>query len=142
MKRWTAVVLLIVAFLIGAVVGGLSVELVHLRRIAAWHRGEGPPELDFLVRRLERRLDLTREQTEQVRAIVDSARHDLWQLRREVEPRVHGRLERARAEIEALLSPEQREELERLGPALLPQGPPPHFGRGHEPGRPRDRGGD
>lgn len=121
MKRWTAVVLLIVAFLLGAVVGGLCVELVHLRRIAAWHRGEGPPEFDFLVRRLERRLDLSPAQAGQVEEIVDRARRDLWQLRREVEPRIRGRLEQARVEIEEVLTPEQREELERLGPALLPE---------------------
>jgi Spy/CpxP family protein refolding chaperone len=134
-RRGTAIALLALAFLLGVVVGGLCVELLHLRRMAAWHHGaDGPPELDFLVRRLERRLDLSREQTRQVEAIVEHARDDLWELRREVAPRIHGRMEEARAEIEQLLTPEQREELRRLGPPLLPDG---HHGFGHGPAEKR-----
>jgi Spy/CpxP family protein refolding chaperone len=137
-RRGTAIALLALAFLLGVVVGGLCVELLHLRRMAAWHHGaDGPPELDFLVRRLERRLDLSREQTRQVEAIVEHARDDLWELRREVAPRIHGRMEEARAEIEQLLTPEQREELRRLGPPLLPDG---HHGFGHGPESDRRRG--
>jgi len=136
-KRWTAVVLLAVAFLLGVIVGGLSVEWLHLRRMVAWHHGAGgPPEFDFLVRRLERRLDLSAEQTRQVEAIVERARADLWELRRQVAPRIHSRMEEARAEIEELLTPEQREELRRLGPPLLPDGHH-HFGHGPETERRR-----
>lgn len=143
MKRGTALALLALAFLLGAVVGGLGFELLHLRRMAAWHHGAegGPPELDFLVRRLERRLDLSADQTRQVRAIVERARRDLWELRGEVAPRVHGRMEEARGEIEEVLTPEQREELRRLGPALLPAGPH-HFGHGGETGHRRGPPGD
>jgi hypothetical protein len=137
-RRGTAIALLVLAFLLGAVVGGLSFELLHLRRMVGWHHGvDGPPELGFLVRRLERRLDLSPEQTRHVEAIVERARDDLWELRRQVAPRIHTRMEEARAEIEELLTPEQREELRRLGPPLLPAG---HHRFGHGPETDRRRG--
>lgn len=138
MKRGTAVVLLAVAFLLGAIVGGLSSELLHLRRLAAWHHGvEGAPDFGYLVRRLDRRLDLTPEQEREVAGIVERARDELWELRREVAPRIHGRMEEARAEIETILTAEQREELRRMGPPLLPSGHH-RFGR---PGGPDHRRG-
>lgn len=132
MKRWTAAALLAVAFLLGMVIGGLGVELLHLRRIAPWHHsGEGPPGFGFLVHRLERRLELTPEQARQVEEILARARRDLGDMHREVRPRVHRRLEEARSEIEEVLTAEQREELRRLRPRLLPRrhhrhGPPHH----------------
>ncbi|MGH9379935.1 MAG: hypothetical protein ACRD2Z_04915 [Thermoanaerobaculia bacterium] len=123
MKRWTAITLLAVAFLLGMVVGGLGTELLHLRRIAAWHhRGGGPPGFGFLMHHLERRLELSPEQARQVDEILDRARRDLSDMHREVRPRIHRRLGEARSEIEEVLTPEQREELRRLGPRLLPPG--------------------
>lgn len=123
MKRWTAAALLAVAFLLGMAIGGLGMELLHLRRIAAWHhRGGEPPAFGFLVQRLERRLELSPEQARQVEEILERARRDLGDMHREVRPRIHRRLAEARSEIEAVLTPEQREELRRLGPRLLPRG--------------------
>lgn len=123
MKRWTAAGLLALAFLLGMVVGGLGSELLDLRRIATWHhRDGGPPRFGFLVHRLERRLELSPEQARQVEEILGRARRDLWDMHREVRPKIHRRLEEARSEIEELLTAEQREELRRLGPPLLPEG--------------------
>lgn len=133
MTRWTAVALLAAVFLLGVVVGGLGSELLHQRRIAAWHHGgAGPPGFGFLGHRLERRLELSPRQSRQVEEILGRARHDLGEMRREVGPRIHRRMKEARAEIEGVLTPEQREELRRLGPPLLPEGHHPHgppFGR-------------
>lgn len=132
MRRWTAAALLAVAFLLGLVVGGLGHELLHLRRISAWHHGGArPPELGFLVRRLERRLDLSPEQVRRVEEIVERTGRDFQELHREIAPRVHRRLEETRAEIEEVLTPAQREELRRLGPALLPERPHPPGSRRH-----------
>lgn len=131
MKRWTAVALLALAFLIGVVVGGLGAELLHLRRMATWHHGvPGPPGFDRYIHHLERRLDLTPEQSRQVEEILDRTRRDLWQMHREARPKIHRRLEEAHAELLAVLTPEQRQEVRRLGPRFLPRhhrhGPPFH----------------
>lgn len=132
MKRWTAVALLAAAFLLGVVVGGLGGELLHLRRIAAWHHGDGgPPGFGFLGQRLERRLELSPEQARRVDEILQRTRRDLWKMRREVGPEIHRRMTGARAEIEAVLTPEQRDAFRRLERPLLPgrhprHGPPRH----------------
>lgn len=123
MRRWTAIGLLAGVFLLGMVVGGLGGELLRLRRAAFWHhRGDGPPGFGLLTHRLERRLELSPEQAREVEKIMDRTRRDLWGMHREVRPRIHRRLAEARAEIEEVLTPEQREALRRLGPPLLPKG--------------------
>lgn len=135
MKRWTATALLALAFLLGMVVGGLGSELLHVKRMASWHhRSDEPPGFGLLAHRLERRLELSPEQARQVEEILDRARRDLWDMHREVRPRIHRRLAEARSEMEAVLTPEQREELRHLGPTLLPHGrhrhgPPAHRDR-------------
>ena len=100
---------------------------------------------------LERRLELSEQQSRQIREILQATRRESAQMRREMRPRIEELLERTRNEIEEVLTPEQRERFEKmrrqrhrrmdqflLGP---PPGPRERPGR-RRPPRPEDRGAD
>ena len=63
---------------------------------------------NHVVRRLDRALDLTPDQEQKVRAIVERRRARVETLWRESQPRIDEEMESAHREIEALLNPEQR----------------------------------
>jgi hypothetical protein len=103
--RTTAVALfvLFVTFVAGVLVGIVG------DRIAIRHRGLVP---DFathvLVRRLDRALDLSDHQRDQLTKIIDRRHSSINALFNGVRPRVREEIEAANREIEAILTPEQR----------------------------------
>lgn len=116
MKRAAAVATVVGVFLLGAVVGALGGHVVHLHRL--FHSHLGPPEFGLVGHWLDRRLDLTREQSEAIEAILDRHHQEMFELRREMLPEFEKRFEATVAEIEALLTPEQRERFRRIHPAF------------------------
>jgi Spy/CpxP family protein refolding chaperone len=107
-----AIVIVIVAFVSGAASG---IFLEHLHLLGRGHRG-GPPGMmpHLMVRHLERRLDLTTEQRREVEAILKRHHDRIFQLTESVRPQVRQEIEAANREIEAVLTPEQRERFEKL----------------------------
>jgi Spy/CpxP family protein refolding chaperone len=131
-------------FLSGVAIGALGMHLHYARQLV---RPGAAPEVAgrFFGGYLERRLDLTDEQSRQIRRILEESRRQGADLRRRMRPDVEALLERTRAEIEALLTPDQRRELEemrhgeRRGLEQLLLGPPPHSRRpGDDRGRWRE----
>lgn len=113
MKRLWAIAAVLGLFLTGVVVGVLGTHLfyAHLLR-----RPGGPPQLAgrFFAAALEHRLDLDREQRRQIDLILARSRERSMALRLEMQPRVQELMESTRREIEAVLTPEQLREFERL----------------------------
>jgi Spy/CpxP family protein refolding chaperone len=109
--RRSGLLVLLAGWVLGIVTGAALFHVVHgVMRLPfppwAHHR---PP-----LAHLERRLDLTPEQSERVRAILDRGR---------VEMRAHA--EETRDRIRAVLTPEQRRRFDEMGPPAPPPPPPP-----------------
>ncbi len=128
MRRAAALATLLGVFVLGAAVGVLGTHLVHLRHGLGPHTG--PPEFGLVGAWLERRLDLTREQSARIEAILDRHHQEMFELRREMMPEFEDRFAATVEEIEAVLTPDQRERFRRIHP------PFGHFRHRH---RDRDR---
>lgn len=126
--------LVIVAAFIGGVLAGVVGDRAWLMK-----RGKFHPEraMRFLtphaVERLDRALDLTDAQRKQVAEILER-RHaridDVW---KRVHPQLRVEIEQTNAEIEKILTPEQREKFARMKMHLRRRGGGPP----HPPGRGR-----
>ncbi|HEX8844410.1 MAG TPA: hypothetical protein VF791_07190 [Pyrinomonadaceae bacterium] len=70
-------------------------------------RGKGD-----IFERMRRDLNLTDEQATQIRSILDQAREEYGQLRREVQPRYDAVRQQTREKIRALLTAEQQQKFD------------------------------
>jgi Spy/CpxP family protein refolding chaperone len=107
---WRAALLLGAVFAGGVVVGGAA-ALMAVRREqfhdpSAGHRGRGG---EMYVRRLTGELDLSHQQQDSVRSILDRHRGEMDSIWHEVEPRFATLRSAIRSEIQGVLTPEQRQ---------------------------------
>jgi hypothetical protein len=110
MKKWQALSLVMLIFMIGVASGAQGTRLVvqHQVRAAIQKGPEGLREL--LVARLDRDLDLDRKQRAEVVAILaDSER----EFRGEIQPRMNGIIGRAELRIQRVLVPNQQKVFDR-----------------------------
>jgi len=117
MKRSIAFTSVFGLFLLGVVVGALAMHLVYATRFPPGPpHGPGRPGAsgpEFLER-LERRLDLTPEQKDEIRAILVDSVGEAEGMRREMEPRVREHAERVGERIREVLTPEQRRRFDEM----------------------------
>ena len=113
--RFRAVLLIVAVFLAGAAVGGaIGAWAAHSGARFPWSgRGGGPGER-FFARRMAERLDLDAGQRGQLEAIIAESHERMRALKQEFRPRFVAVKKGAREEIARILTPEQREEFERL----------------------------
>ncbi len=113
------------AFIGGVFVGiaGDHFYLFHRRR---------PPFGQFVTRRiverLDRELNLTSQQRADVQRIIDQHHARIDAVMTGIQPQVHGELEAANAEIEKILTPQQREQFGKMRMRMRGgrrHGPPP-----------------
>ena len=145
-RRAVPILLVAVVFLSGLVIGGaLTPFLIHRFGPAFFPRPSEMPRR--LTEEMRRDLDLTDEQTQEIRAVLDREHEKIEALRADVDSRVEQMMDAFRADIIALLTPEQAERWTRrfdemrrkqppFGPPLMWEGP----GHGHPMPRP-DFGG-
>jgi Spy/CpxP family protein refolding chaperone len=107
-----AAVVLVITFLSGAAAGFLLAHLGMLRRGLFPGRGRHVPQM--MVRHLSRTLDLTDEQRKKVEGIVMRHHARIMQLQDSTRPQVRQELDAANREIEAVLTPEQREKFAKM----------------------------
>ncbi|MEO6259621.1 MAG: hypothetical protein ABIP63_04695 [Thermoanaerobaculia bacterium] len=130
--RATALVVVVVAFVAGLLVGvaGDHAYLLHRRQLSPRRGMEGMTER--LLDRLDHELALTPQQRDQVHRIVETHHRKIEALTGGVRPQIRQELEQANREIEAVLNPEQRVKYKAIrmkihgGPHLHPPG-------GHRP---------
>lgn len=123
------VVGVLVAHLLAGVAAGIALDRLVLldwgRRPAGewgmgrrgpWHMGrEGAGHMQGrMLARIGQELDLTAEQREQVEAILPRHLAAFDSLRREMGPRLSALLDSTSAEVEAILTPDQRERWRRI----------------------------
>ena len=127
-SRAGAALVIVGTFTLGMIAGA---ALLHIAR-RAMGPPHGPPPGPPPIERLQRDLDLSAAQVEQLREIVDGSRE-----------RMHAEADSTRNRIRAILTPEQRERFEAMRPPPPPgrPGPPPWGGPPPPgPGRPHRDG--
>ena len=105
-RWWVTLLLSLVIFAAGAVVGAGLTVAVAVKRIqhAIMHPEEAPRHI---TDHLRSKLDLTDEQASAVLLIVTKRQAALQAIRAEVHPRVETELEGAFADVDKLLTPKQ-----------------------------------
>ena len=118
--RWLALASLLVTFLAGALVGAAVDRARGGHRWApppAGAEGRGPgrgPDIFEAGGPLDDRLNLTPQQQDTINRILERDRRKADSLFREMRPRLRARFDSTRAAVEAVLTPEQREEFRRF----------------------------
>jgi Spy/CpxP family protein refolding chaperone len=109
-RLWNALLALVI-FVAGVGVGsGLTYRNVsgHFKK----HFHEPLTLADKITHRMKKRLDLTDEQTVQVRNILLENLKEFQSIRAEIRPRLNAQIEKTQNELEAVLTPEQSRKLE------------------------------
>ncbi len=112
-SRVKGALLLIVAFLLGAVAGALGFGIYQVRA-GYWRPPRGERLQQLVMRRLSHELKLTPDQRQQVEAVVRETGQEFTRLREEVGPRFREIRTRSRDRIRALLNPDQQARFDAL----------------------------
>ncbi|MDJ0721795.1 MAG: hypothetical protein QNJ04_09200 [Desulfobacterales bacterium] len=111
MKRWKMVVALTVVLILGIMIGVVGTGVVIKHGLAFGHRGSEERKA-FIMKRLERRLDLTGAQKERVASIVDRRHAKAREQFRRHRQALHAFMQESFAEIRKELLPEQQVKLD------------------------------
>ncbi|MCE9547732.1 MAG: hypothetical protein K8T25_19855 [Planctomycetia bacterium] len=107
-RWWKPVLLLLVGFICGGVVGiGGTLKVIDNRVQEAIHHPERMPER--LAARLTSRLSLSPKQRAEVLAILQTRQRQMLSIRHRVQPEVETVLDGVEGDISAILDPKQRE---------------------------------
>jgi len=131
--RTTAALVVIVAFIAGFFVGiaGDRLYLIHTRQF--FPRRAADYAAHHVVSRLDRELHLTDAQKTSIQRVVDQHRVRIEAVWNNVRPQVRQEIEAANAEIDRLLTPEQRTKFQQMRMRMAPrrgghrEGPLPRF---------------
>jgi hypothetical protein len=116
-----ATIVVVVAFAGGLVIGAIG------DRLWMFHRGPGPHRLAIhaitarVLSRLDSELSLTPQQHEQVKKILDAHAARMQTIYEGVRPQIRHEVDLNNAEIEQVLTPEQRQKFEKLKMQFLPR---------------------
>jgi Spy/CpxP family protein refolding chaperone len=110
-KIW---LVLVAVFVLGAVTGGALTGLYRSRASSGAGRDAKERAMKERFEKMRQELNLTDQQTTQVRAILDETRNEYRTLREELRPRFEEPRLKARAKIRALLNPDQQKKFDTL----------------------------
>ena len=110
--RRTAILLVAVAFVAGALIGFAGGRVYSIYRILGRHGSESVTH--GILRHLDRELKLTPQQHDQVSAILEQHHKRIESIMETVRPQMHQDLDAANKEISAVLTPEQRVKFEQM----------------------------
>ena len=112
-RRWLVWLLMVVVVVSGLAIGGAGALLVARNVVIGLiqHPERTMPELAQL---LGRRLRLTPDQVRRVEEILVAREKRIEALRREVQPRIGGELDKIEEEVSGVLDPQQRERWQKL----------------------------
>lgn len=149
MKPWKAIAAALALFMAGAFCGVMTEQLVaqHSRRKPITPDLVGPlGQRVAMVRRLEKRLDLTPEQRTRVEVLIRESQQRLRDMWDPIAPRAEEELRHLYRGIELELTPPQRAQFKTLlsqpsrGPRMLGSSRPPGSGRRSQAGTNAPRG--
>ena len=114
MKRWKAVVSVILIFLLGGMAGAFVMHRIDHQKIENIMRGEPGMTREFIVTRLNRELSLDTAQLEQLRTIVRETHAEMRNVRKEYRPQIEEILQRSQDRVRAILRPQQLETFNKI----------------------------
>ena len=101
-SKTKAMSLLVAVFVAGLLLGWVAHATSVKERLIA------PQDVEALMRRFSKELDLTADQEDSVRAILSRRQQDSRVISLETRPRYQALRDRAKTEIEMLLTPDQK----------------------------------
>ena len=119
-----AVTALAVAFISGGIIGGLVINLYNRAHPGQFVSGGPHPHGDRpggpgsgpggLIGQFQTELQLTDDQTRQVKDILDKSRDQMTQLRTQTRPQFMAIREQTESQIRAILNPEQQKKFDEM----------------------------
>ena len=110
-KIW---LVLVAVFVLGGVTGGALTGLYRSRASSGAGRESRERTMKDRFEKMRQELNLTDDQTTQVRAILDETSNEYKALREELRPRFEEPRLKARTKIRALLNPDQQKKFDAL----------------------------
>ena len=112
MKKWKAIISILIVFLLGSLAGALITHEIYQHRIESFIRGE--PKRELIVRRLNHQLNLDAAQLSQLRVIVEETYDGIKNVRKQIKPQIEAILESSQNRVRAILLPDQLEKYEKI----------------------------
>ena len=109
-------IVLLVTFIAGAIIGVVADRALLMARLR-----NGPRGAQFVINRLDRKLDLDDQQRARVAEIVQRHEARITSIWSAVRPQVRQEFDAANSEIEQVLTPEQRQKFEKIKLRLPPR---------------------
>ena len=106
---------LVVTFIAGFLVGAVADRFLHRGRRVP------PAAPHVMINRLDRHLDLSDQQRSEIQTILERRHEKIEKVWAGIQPTVRSEIDQANAEIERLLTPEQRQKFQRLRMRLGPR---------------------
>lgn len=114
MKKNKAVLGILLTFILGAVSGALITHISYKSRAMPFFGGRPEARQEMFVDKVSHRLDLDKNQREQVRAIVKETFGEIRSVRRQHRPQIESILAGSQEKISKILKPEQREKFLKI----------------------------
>jgi hypothetical protein len=114
MKKWKAIVSVILVFLLGSLAGALITHEIYHHRIESIIKGDPNAMRELIVQRLNHELSLDRNQLYQLRFIVKETHEEMKNVRKQFRPQIDEILARSQDRVRAILRPDQLEKYEKI----------------------------
>jgi Spy/CpxP family protein refolding chaperone len=116
MSKSIAFIAILGLFILGILIGALGMHLIYAQRFPPSPEGpmDGGMHGRLFFARLERQLDLSADQRERIEQIMRDSREAGEAMHEEMLPRVRELMDQTHASILEVLTPDQRQEFERL----------------------------
>lgn len=108
MKKWKAIIGVVLVFVLGAAAGGLIT--LKMCRHGMWQR----PSVEAVVHKMDRKLGLDPQQKTQIEAVMRDARQEMQSVREEAKPRIDKIMADTEDKVRAILRPDQRSKYEEM----------------------------
>jgi len=116
-SKWPVRLAALAIFALGFIAGVLALNLYHARPFSFFPRFGRPPF--FFVKSITERLSLTSEQQKEVEKILDNAKQQLTELRRQSDPRLGEIRRQIEQRLQQVLTPEQWKRFEQMRTEML-----------------------
>jgi Spy/CpxP family protein refolding chaperone len=113
MRKWKLVISVALVFILGVLVGSMGAGLYMKHRFP--HPKRDPSEMRaFILKRFSEKLDLTDDQRNEFKAIIDQVGERLEEHFRRTHSEVGNIIEPGFSQMRAVLSPDQQEKFDEL----------------------------
>jgi len=114
MKKWKAIISIILVFLLGSLAGALVVHKIYQHRMESIIKGDPDAMRELIVQRLNHKLHLDTNQLYQLRTIVKETHDEMRDVRKRFRPQIEEILARSQNKVRAILRPDQLEKYEKI----------------------------